>query len=81
MLITAKPSVPALIQRWALWAISVWLGESLVMSGLDVAANDKVFPSEDRLMGEHAGLKDMVEKVHRSVYPESRSIGAKGGLK
>ena len=52
----------------------------LIEGGLDVAANDKVFPSEDRLMGEHAGLKDMVEKVHRSVYPESRSIGAKGGL-
>lgn len=36
--------------------------------GLDVAASEKVFPSEDRLMGEHVGIKDMVEKV-------------KGGLK
>lgn len=34
----------------------------LLEGGLDVPANDKVFPSEDRLMGEHAGLKDMVTK-------------------
>jgi large subunit ribosomal protein L18 len=40
----------------------------LVEGGLDVAANEKVFPGEDRLMGEHCDLKDMVEKV-------------KGGLK
>lgn len=40
----------------------------LIEGGLDVPANSKVFPSEDRLMGEHAGLKEMVEKV-------------KGGLK
>ncbi len=35
----------------------------LVEGGLDIAANDKVFPTEDRLMGEHAGIKNMVEKV------------------
>jgi len=40
----------------------------LVEGGLDIPANDKVFPGEDRLMGEHAGLKDMVGKI-------------KGGLK
>lgn len=40
----------------------------LIEGGLDIAANKKVFPSEDRLMGEHAGLKDMVTKI-------------KGGLK
>jgi large subunit ribosomal protein L18 len=40
----------------------------LVEGGLNVSANKKVFPDEDRLMGECAGLKDMVEKV-------------KGGLK
>jgi large subunit ribosomal protein L18 len=40
----------------------------LVEGGLDVAHNDKVFPSKDRLTGEHAGLKDMITKV-------------KGGLK
>jgi large subunit ribosomal protein L18 len=40
----------------------------LVEGGLDVPANKKVFPSEDRLMGEHCDLKDMVTKV-------------KGGLK
>lgn len=40
----------------------------LVEGGLDIPANDKVFPSEERLMGEHAGIKDMVTKV-------------KGGLK
>jgi len=35
----------------------------LVEGGLDVPANDKVFPSEDRLMGEHAGLREMIEKI------------------
>jgi len=35
----------------------------LVEGGLDISANDKVFPSEDRLMGEHTGIKDMVAKV------------------
>lgn len=40
----------------------------LVEGGLDVAANEKVFPGEDRLMGEHTDVKAMVEKV-------------KGGLK
>lgn len=40
----------------------------LIEGGLDIPANDKVFPAEDRLMGEHTGLKDMVEKI-------------KGGLK
>ncbi len=40
----------------------------LVEGGLDIPANDKVFPGEDRLMGEHCDLKSMVEKV-------------KGGLK
>jgi len=40
----------------------------LVEGGLDIPANDKVFPSEDRLMGEHIKIRDMVEKV-------------KGGLK
>jgi len=35
----------------------------LVEGGLDINANDKVFPSEDRLMGEHCDLKDMVAKV------------------
>ncbi len=40
----------------------------LIEGGLDIPVNDKVFPSEDRLMGEHCDLKDMVEKI-------------KGGLK
>ncbi|MCK4649990.1 50S ribosomal protein L18 [Candidatus Pacearchaeota archaeon] len=40
----------------------------LVEGGLDIPANKKVFPSEDRLMGEYIGMKDMVEKI-------------KGGLK
>jgi large subunit ribosomal protein L18 len=39
----------------------------LVEGGLDVAVNDKVFPSEDRLMGEHAGLKDMVENCKNAI--------------
>ncbi len=40
----------------------------LIEGGLDIPANDKVFPSEDRLMGGHNDLKSMVEKI-------------KGGLK
>lgn len=40
----------------------------LVEGGLDIPANEKVFPSEDRLMGEHNEMKDMIAKV-------------KGGLK
>lgn len=40
----------------------------LIEGGLDIPANDKVFPGEDRLNGEHNELKDMVVKV-------------KGGLK
>lgn len=35
----------------------------LVKGGLDIPANEKVFPTEDRLLGEHAGLKDMVVKI------------------
>jgi len=35
----------------------------LVEGGLDINADKKVFPSEDRLMGEHCELKDMVAKV------------------
>ena len=35
----------------------------LIEGGLDIPANDKVFPTEDRLNGEHADMKDMVAKV------------------
>ncbi len=42
--------------------------KGLVDGGVDVNVDEKVFPSEERLMGEHMGLKDMVVKV-------------KGGLK
>ena len=35
----------------------------LIEGGLDIPANDKVFPSEDRLTGEHCGLVEMVKKV------------------
>ena len=39
--------------------------KGLIDGGLDVPANDKVFPSEDRLNGEHLKpeLKDMIAKV------------------
>jgi len=44
--------------------------KGLIDGGLDISANEKVFPSEDRLNGEHmkAEVKDMIAKV-------------KGGLK
>jgi len=35
----------------------------LVKGGLNISADKKVFPAEDRLMGEHADLKDMVMKI------------------
>ncbi len=35
----------------------------LVDGGLDIPVNKKVFPSEERLMGEHIKLKDMVNKI------------------
>jgi large subunit ribosomal protein L18 len=41
--------------------------KGLVDGGLDVLADEKVFPSEDRLMGEHVGLKDMAVKVKESL--------------
>ncbi len=37
VLITAKASVPASMQRRAFSLMSVWLGDSFVMSGLVVA--------------------------------------------
>ncbi|GEM_PF-197887 len=36
--------------------------KGLVDGGLNIVADKKVFPSEERLMGEHIGLKDMVNK-------------------
>jgi large subunit ribosomal protein L18 len=39
----------------------------LIEGGLDIPANDKVFPSEDRLMGEHVKIRDMVEKVRGNL--------------
>lgn len=39
----------------------------LIEGGLDIPANDKVFPGEDRLLGEHAGVKDMVMKVKEGL--------------
>lgn len=39
----------------------------LVEGGLDIPVNESVFPSEDRLMGEHNDLKTMVEKVKGGI--------------
>ena len=41
--------------------------KGLVDGGVGINADEKVFPSEDRLMGEHAGLKDMVVKVKEGL--------------
>ena len=35
----------------------------LVKGGLDIRASEEVFPSEDRLLGEHCALKEMVAKI------------------
>ncbi len=39
--------------------------KGLIDGGLDISANEKVFPSEDRLNGEHlkAEVKDMIGKI------------------
>jgi large subunit ribosomal protein L18 len=39
----------------------------LVEGGLDIVANEKVFPPKERLMGEHCELKDLVEKVRERI--------------
>jgi large subunit ribosomal protein L18 len=53
----------------------------LVEGGLDIPHNSEVFPSEERLMGEHADIKDMVTKVKGSLAarhtPSKTSEGAK----
>ncbi|MCK5449825.1 50S ribosomal protein L18 [Candidatus Pacearchaeota archaeon] len=43
--------------------------KGLVEGGLDISANEKVFPSEGRLNGEHlkGELKEMIAKVHKNV--------------
>ena len=41
--------------------------KGLVDGGLDIAVDEKVFPSEERLVGEHIGLKDMIVKVKEGL--------------
>ena len=41
--------------------------KGLIDGGLDISANEKVFPSEDRLLGEHSGIKDMVVKCKDAI--------------
>lgn len=44
--------------------------KGLVEGGLDISANETVFPSEERLNGEHlkSELKDIIAKVHKNVF-------------
>lgn len=49
----------------------------LIEGGLDIPANDKVFPNEDRLMGEHCDLRVMVDKCKAFI----EKTGAKGKVK
>ncbi len=41
--------------------------KGLIDGGLDIVADEKVFPSEDRLMGGHVGLNDMVIKIKEGL--------------
>ena len=41
--------------------------KGLVDGGLNIAVDEKVFPSEERLVGEHIGLKDMVVKIKEGL--------------
>ncbi|MBU3923684.1 MAG: hypothetical protein KJ592_02100, partial [Nanoarchaeota archaeon] len=41
--------------------------KGLIDGGLDINANEKVFPSEDRLMGEHTKIADVVLKCKETI--------------
>jgi large subunit ribosomal protein L18 len=43
--------------------------KGLIDGGLEISANEKVFPSKERLMGEHLNpeLKDMVSKIKEKL--------------
>lgn len=41
--------------------------KGLVDGGLNIVADEKVFPSDERLMGEHSGMKDMVIKIKEKL--------------
>jgi len=41
--------------------------KGLVDGGVDINVDEKVFPAEDRLMGEHNGLKDMIIKIKEKL--------------
>ena len=41
--------------------------KGLIDSGLDIPANEKVFPSEDRLMGGNDNIKKIVAKVKENI--------------
>ena len=41
--------------------------KGLIDGGLDIAADEKVFPSEERLLGGHNELKEMVAKVKEAL--------------
>jgi large subunit ribosomal protein L18 len=47
----------------------------LVEGGLDIPADSKVFPGEDRLNGEHNDLKDVVESCKNTIF-EGSEIGS-----
>ena len=55
----------------------------LVEGGLDVSADEKVFPSVERLNGEHLaeGMKDMIAKVKTGIAGGSRLVANKKGGK
>lgn len=41
--------------------------KGLIDGGLGISADKKIFPDENRLMGGHIELKDMVEKIKRGL--------------
>ena len=43
--------------------------KGLIDGGLEISANEKVFPSEERLRGEHLNpeLKDMISKIKEKL--------------
>ena len=47
--------------------------KGLIEGGLDINANEKVFPSEDRLMGEHTKVADVVLKCKETISGKGSS--------
>ena len=51
--------------------------KGLVDGGLDVAVDEKVFPSEERLLGEHTKIADVVLKCREAIFGKGSAVPEK----